>query len=316
MSNSATNPPSKTSTFANPKVHLVWGSVFVSFGLLGLWAYKSSIDGVIKGGVEAKDAAIDALERANKIAADNTKGVHDTFVSDMGKAHDVTKADLADARKLAEEYVKKGAEKLEAIAAKFNQGTITETFKTESPIFELIEVGRLEVAVKESMETFKRKDEKATLWNLIDLGTTVSEIKVPATYRYHLELAEEWKIEIKDKCCVVHAPSLKASLPVAIQTDKMEKSSDSGWARFDDAEKLDTLERQITPRLNKRASESGHMKAAQREARDVVARFVRKWLLNSDQWKEDRFSSIAVIFANEDPNAVSAQPTLTIDSLP
>ena len=309
MSTSVTNPPPKPPTFANPKVHLVWGSVFVSFGLLGLWAYKSSIDGVIKGGVEAKDAAIDALERTNKIAADNTKGVHDTIVNDLEKAYVVAKRDLGD-------LARASAEKTEAILAKFNQATITETFKTESPIFELIEVGRLEVAVKESMETFKRKDEKATLWNLIDLGTTVSEIKVPATYRYHLELAEEWKIEIKDKCCVVHAPSLKASLPVAIQTDKMEKSSDSGWARFDDAEKLDTLERQITPRLNKRASESGHMRAAQKEARDVVARFVRKWLLNSDQWKEDRFSSITVMFANEDPNAVAPEPTLTIDALP
>lgn len=316
MSNSVTNPSSKPTSFFNPKIHLVWGSVFVAFGLLGLWAYKSSIDGVIKGGKEAKDAAIDALEKANKIAADNTKGIHDAVVSDLEKAHDVTKKDLGDLAGKVEAWSKAAAEEAKAIAAKFYQGTITETFKSESPIFELIKVGRLEVAVAKSTESFERKTEQTAVWKTINLGATVSEIKVPATYRYHLDLAEDWKIEIKDKCCVVHAPSLKPSLPVAFQTDKMEKYSQTGWGRFDGAEQLDELEKQITPRLNKRASEPGHMKAAQREARDVVARFVRTWLLSSGQWKNDRFTSITVLFANEDPSAVSAQPTLTIDTLP
>ena len=316
MSSSVTNPPSKPSTFANPKVHLVWGSVFVSFGLLGLWAYKSSIDGLIKGGNEMKDAAVDVAEKAKEIVVSDLKIAHDAIIRDMGKAHDLTKKDLGALTEKVESWAKASAEEVKAIAAKFKQGTITETFKSESPIFELIKVGRLEVAVAESMETFERKTDQTAFWKTLDLGATVAEIKVPATYRYHLDLAEEWKIEIKDKCCVVHAPSLKPSLPVAFRTDEMEKNSQTGWARFDGVEQLDILERQITPRLNERASKPGHMRAAQREAREVVARFVRTWLLSSDQWKDDRFTSITVLFANEDPSETSAVPTLTIDKLP
>ncbi len=129
-------------------------------------------------------------------------------------------------------------------------------------------------------------------------------------------MAEDWKIEVKDKCCVVHAPSLRPSLPVAIQTDKMEKKSAAGWARFDGKEQMDQLEAQITPKLNNRASSPGHMSAARSEARDVVARFVRTWLLGSQQWQNDRFTSIIVIFADESPYAETLKPSLTINMLP
>ena len=301
MSNSITNPPQKTSSFYNPQIHLVWGSVFVLAGVLGLVGWRLTMD---------------AAKKAHEMLASDLKGGHDIIVSDLGKAHDVTKKDLGDLAGKMEAWSKAAAEEAKAIAAKFSQGTITETFKSESPIFELIKVGRLEVAVAESMETFERKTEQTAVWKTVNLGETVSEIKVPATYRYHVDLAEEWKIEIKDKCCVVHAPSLRPSLPVAFRTDKMEKYSQAGWARFDGAEQLDELERQITPRLNERASKPGHMKAAQIEAKEVVARFVRAWLLSSDQWKNDRFTSITVLFANEDLSRVSAQPTLTIDTVP
>lgn len=316
MSTTVTHPPSKPSTFGNPKIHLVWGSVFVLAGVLGLLAYKSTINGVIKGGEEAKNAAVDVAVKANDIAMSDLKGAHDTIVNDLEKAHDVTKKDLADLTSRVEVWARATAEEAKAIAAKFKQGTITETFKSESPIFELIKVGRLEVAVAKSTETFERRTSQTLFGKVFPIGSTASMIKVPATYRYHLDLSEAWKIEIKDKCCVVHAPSLKPSLPVAFETDKMEQYSSASWARFDGAKQLNELEKEITPRLNETASETGHMKAAQREARDVVARFVRTWLLSSDQWKNDRFTSITVLFANEDSSAASALPTLTIDTLP
>lgn len=275
------NPPS------NHKVHLVWGSVFVITCALIVFTLKT----------------------ANDTAVNDIKIGYEKIVGDL-------KSTVASATGKLEDYARKAAEKVEAVAARYKTGTITETFKSESPIFELIKVGRLEVAVAESDETFRREDEEKYFWGLLNPGPTVSEIKVPATYRYHLDMAEDWKIEIKDKCCVVHAPSLKPSLPVAFKTDKMEKKSETSWGRFDGAQQLDKLEKQITPRLNDRASKPGHMNAARREARDVVARFVRTWLLNSQQWQNDRFTSITVIFANETPEEVSLKPTLTIDQQP
>jgi hypothetical protein len=228
--------------------------------------------------------------------------------------HDTLKEDIADVTSKFEEYAGKAKKAAVDIAEKFKTGTITTTFKTESPIFELIKAGRLEVAVKREQETFKRENEQTYFWDLFNPGKTISEIRVPATFRYHLDMDKDWKIEVKDNSCIVHAPALEPSLPVAFETDQMEKESAQGWARFDGVEQMDKLEKGITSTLNARAKESKKMDVARAMARDVVARFVRRWLLNSDQWQKDRFTSITVIFANDEK--VELKPTLTIDVVP
>jgi hypothetical protein len=276
------------------KVHMVWGSVFVMICTLGVISYKLSID--------------KALEAA--------KSAHDAVVQDMKNAHDILKKDAADGWAKVEEYGRKASEKAEAIAEKFKNGTITTTFKSESPIFELIKVGRLEVAVCRSDQTFEKSDARTTGWGWIYTGTTYSKIKAPATFRYYVDMADEWKIEVKGKCCVVHAPALRPALPVAFDTFKMEKYSESGWARFDKAEILAQLEKEVTPLLNDRASGENLMNEARMQARDVVARFVRNWLLGANQWQKDAFTSITVIFDGETPYSETLAPTLTIEQLP
>lgn len=276
------------------KVHLIWGGVLVLTCTLGLLAYKLSID-----------QALEAL-----------KAGHDAVVQDMKLAHDTLKKDAADGWNEAKDLAKKASEEAEKIAKKFKEGTITTTFRSESPIFELIKVGRLEVAVCESDQTFEKSDERTTMWGLFHTGTTYSKIKVPATFRYHVDMADDWRIEVKDKCCVVHAPALRPTVPVAFDTARMETYTESGWARFDKAEILAQLERDITPLLNSRASEQKFMNDARMQARDVVARFVRNWLLGANQWQKDAFTSITVIFEGEAPYTEDLAPTLTIDQLP
>lgn len=279
---------------AKHKVHLVWGTVFVIVCTLGVLAYKLSID--------------KALEAA--------KAVHDAAIQDLKALHDTAKKDAADGWAEAKNLARKASDEVEIIAEKFKEGTITTTFKSESPIFELIKVGRLEVAVCESDQTFEKSDARTTAWGLFYTGTTYSKIKVPATFRYHVDLADEWKIEVKDKCCVVHAPTLRPTVPVAFDTARMETYAESGWARFDKAEILSQLEKDITPLLNGRASEQKLMSDARMQARDVVARFVRNWLRSSHQWQKDAFNSITVIFEGEAPYTKTLTPTLTIEQLP
>src|SRR6185369_518269 len=90
--------------------------------------------------------------------------------------------------------------------------------------------GLLEIATVRVVEQFKRTDTR-DFWG-IPLGTTVSIIQVPVTYRFHIELAREWPVYIQGKTAVVRAGEVKPSLPPAIDTAGMEKYSQNGWARF------------------------------------------------------------------------------------
>lgn len=157
--------------------------------------------------------------------------------------------------------------------------------------------GLLEVATIVIHEAFTRPDTKE-FWG-IDLGTTVSEMRASVHYRYHIELAPEWKIVIKDKTCIVVAPPIKPSLPVAFDTTSLQKHTESGWARFNKSENLESLERSITPELTKRAATRSHLQLATEPARQTVKEFVTKWLVKEQRWKRDPDYNVKVEFQGE-----------------
>lgn len=199
------------------------------------------------------------------------------------------------------------------IAEKFRTGKITLTFRESLPRFRESRGDVLEVAVFESDEIFQLTDERRIAWDLIYLGTTVAEIRVPATFRYHVRLSDDWRLETRGQVCLVSAPPLRPSLPPAIHTDRMEKFAENGWARFDKNEKLDQLERNLTPALAQRAADPDHLRLARERARYGVAEFVKNWLLREDHWRKDRFSAIVVVFADESEDLADAPPTMSIE---
>ncbi len=200
------------------------------------------------------------------------------------------------------------------IAAAFRTGTITETFTSSIPELLPDASAKLEVAAFEAVETVSRSDELRVAWDLVSLGTTVSEIRVPVTYRYHLRLDDPWRLEVTDQSCVVHAPPLRPTLPPAIHTGGLERRSESGWLRFNEDEQMADLERGLTDVLSARAGDAAHFEAVRERARKTVAEFVRSWLLLEGQWRPDGFRSVTVIFADEpDFGATSRPPTLVID---
>lgn len=198
------------------------------------------------------------------------------------------------------------AAQLPVLAQEFKTGRITHTFRTSIP--EVAGTGGdvLEVAVSESEETFRREDSKSVLWDSLDLGTTVSEVRVPVTFRYHLRLSDPWKLASRDHVCLVLAPPIRPSLPPAIHTDGMEKSTRRGWARFNGEESLAALERSITPTLEERALAPARLALVRENSRRSVAAFVRAWLMKEDYWRTDRFTAIVVMFADEQPIASDA----------
>jgi hypothetical protein len=158
--------------------------------------------------------------------------------------------------------------------------------------------GILETATSSVPETFTQTD-SAWLFNIIPLGKTVSEIRVPAVYRYHIQLFDPWKLVVSGQVCLVLAPQFQPSLPPAILTAQMEKSTSTGWLRFDGDDDLTTLERGITGELVKRANDKLHRAFVREACRQSVADFVKTWLMKENYWREDRFHQIIVVFPDE-----------------
>ena len=185
------------------------------------------------------------------------------------------------------------------VARNFQTGRITQTFRESIPQITATHGDVLELAVFRAEETFKRTDERRIGWGWVYLGTTVAEIRVPVSFRYHLRLSDPWRLAARGQLCVVLAPPIRPSLPPAIHTDEMERRAESGWARFDKNEQLEALQRSLTPALEQRAGDTNHLALVREACRHSVAEFVKKWLLHEKQWQPDRFTSIVVLFPDE-----------------
>ena len=206
------------------------------------------------------------------------------------------------------------------IARNFKTGNITHTFRESIPQINSTQGDILELAVYRCDETFKRTDEKWAGWGWVYLGTTVAEIRVPVSFRYHLRLSDPWRLAAHEQVCTVLAPRIRPTVPPAIHTAEMERRAESGWARFDKNEQLDELERGMTPTLEQRAKDPAHLQLVREACRQSVAGFVKKWLMREGQWRSDRFTSIVVLFpdevtasSDEDLLRFPQQPTLRLE---
>ena len=254
-----------------------WPILILALGCMALVAYLKSIQ-------TAKETAVDTVKETGQVIRN------------------------------AADAVGEGLRSVSDIAERFQQTHITDTFEAYIPEVEGTGEGNLELATMKFTETLRRKSTRTILWRQISLGTTVTEIKVPATFRYHLRLSDPWKLEVHDQQCVVVAPQVRASLPVAIHTDGMEKYSDEGWARWNADEQMTALERSLTPRLNGYAVQENHIRQVREEARQTVANFVKEWLLEEEHWRTNRFQSIRVIFADEaEAHRTLLNPTLELN---
>ena len=206
--------------------------------------------------------------------------------------------------------MKEAADAAGSITERFRTGRITSTFTADLP---RLQPGGavLELASYEAVEAFRRSDERSLFFDLVPLGTNVTEIRVPVTYRYHVRLDEPWHLDVRDRVCLVRAPRLRATLPPALHTDRMEKHGERGWLRMDLVQQMDELEKTITPTLIMRAQDAQTISVVRETCRRRVAEFVRDWLLREEQWREDGFTAVTVTFEDEavDPAKASA-PTL------
>lgn len=181
----------------------------------------------------------------------------------------------------------------------FLRGDVTERFLSSIPTVTAPPAGNLEVAVAENVETISRTDERFAFWDLVPLGRTTVEVRVPVTWRYHLSLSEPWRVEVEGDVCRVSAPALRPSLPPAIDTARLERRMESDWTRPDGEARLAELERMLTEALSRRAGDRLHLALVREPARRSVAGFVRRWLLDQRAWGEGGVERIEVRFADE-----------------
>lgn len=204
------------------------------------------------------------------------------------------------------------------IAKIFKPEEVVETFEEWKELTVTGTEGNiLEVATAEASEEFSRKTNVAMFGKTLPFGTTVSEITVPATYRFHIDLHDEWFVTSDGSRVMVLAPKIRPTLPVAFDTGQMQKKTKSGWARWDGSENLEALEKTLTAKLGERAGSDEVISTVREESRLAVAKFVRDWLLKNEAWGGGRFDEITVIFPGEEGASLSSSPpTMRIDGKP
>ena len=166
--------------------------------------------------------------------------------------------------------------------------------------------GLLEVSTIKSSEQFDVSKDHTFLG--IPLGNTATHVRVPVVYRYHIELAPDWRILLRDKTFIVVAPPVKPSLPVAMDTTRLETKSFGVWSFFTGKTQLVELEKSITPSLATKAASPVYIQLQREAARKTTAEFVAKWLITQERWKSASAYPIRVFFADEPIQALGSMP--------
>jgi hypothetical protein len=174
--------------------------------------------------------------------------------------------------------------------------------------FEVIRTkgGLLAVSTIKAPELFQATAEHTVLG--VPVGQTTSQIRVQAVYAYHVELAPEWKVTLRDRQLIVIAPRVKPTLPVAIDTARLERFASGTWSVFTGAAELDRLQRSISQSLATKAALPSYIQFQREAARATVTEFVRKWMLGQERFKSAGDYQVRVFFADEPIEVLGSAP--------
>jgi len=158
--------------------------------------------------------------------------------------------------------------------------------------------GLLEVSTMRMTEQFDKRFVYEVLG--LQVGETVAHVRVPATYRYHIQLAPLWKIERTDDVFRVVTPPLKPSLPVAVDLAHLEQDEGGTWllVPFNADKDREALMREITGKLAQKAASPAYLALQREDARKTVTEFVEKWLVTQEPWKSAKQPRIEVVFSD------------------
>lgn len=165
--------------------------------------------------------------------------------------------------------------------------------------------GLLEVSTIKATEFFKTTTTHTVIG--VPVGATIAQIRVPAVYRYHIELAPEWRFFKRGQSLVAIAPAIKPSLPVAFDSAKLAAESSGTWSLITGPSTLVALQRVITPVLAERSVSVAYMNLQRESARQTVMEFVKKWVLGQEKWSAQSDLKVQVFFTDEPIKEMQSQ---------
>ncbi len=168
--------------------------------------------------------------------------------------------------------------------------------------------GLLEVSTITAEERFDSSTNHTVLG--VSLGRTVAQIRVPTVYRYHIPLATDWMIRVLGNTLLVIAPKVQPSLPVAIDTGKLESFSSGLWSPVTGTGAVTALQKTITANLAVKAAKPELIQLQRESARQTVSEFVQKWVVEQPRWKGNPAPTLFVFFEDE-PLGRKAVPLLS-----
>ncbi len=157
----------------------------------------------------------------------------------------------------------------------------------------------LEVATGEETVELSRETTIKILGKTVPGATASSTVIVPATFRYHIDINAEWNLIQEENRLFVIAPALAPSLPIAFDSEKMQKINPTGWSRYFAGGNMEELVKTITPELKNRAIDQENMKRFEADAKQSIAKFVQTWLAGKELWDIGKIDEIYIYFPNE-----------------
>lgn len=187
-------------------------------------------------------------------------------------------------------------------AAPKGPGSYTpETYTDFGPVVIREKGGLLEVSSIRSTEVFQATQAHTILG--IPLGSTVTRIRVPAVFRYQVQLAPEWKIQRRPDALIVVAPTVRPALPVAVDLGRLQQESSGVWSVFTGTAQLARLQASITQELGTKAASRSYIEFQREAARATVSEFVAKWVAGHPRDVNPK-ATIHVFFADEPISAL------------
>jgi hypothetical protein len=195
----------------------------------------------------------------------------------------------------SQKVIHDAGQQLAAVAAAFNQGTVTTTFTSYATTLSGSQY--LQFATLKQHEKFTRTDESTTGFGYIPLPEIVVEAEAPVTYTYYLDLTDRWEFQLRDGVIWVTAPDIKFNPPAVDASQiKYQVTKDSMLRKSGAA--MENLKSSITGLSHERAKTN--IDLVRETGRAKTESFVETWVARS--FSDGKNYAVKVRFRSEVPS--------------
>jgi hypothetical protein len=199
------------------------------------------------------------------------------------------------------EQGRKALEKLQSIAAAFQQGTVTTTFTSYAT--EVSGSAFFQFATLKQVEAFERRDASTVLWGQLALPDVVVEARAPVEYTYYLDLNKPWSLRLENGIVWVTAPRIEWNTP-AIDASAIRFQVREGSVFRDENLAMDHLRAGLTEMARVKARQN--VALVREVGRRKTEEFVETWLVRG--FSDGGSYRAKVVFADEPAALPSPQP--------